>query len=51
MTGQATRRRSLTAVALHASIPAAAIGDAIGEAVANTLQPFRTLPMVAIAGI
>ena len=39
------------AVALHASIPAATMGVAMGEEVANMLQPFWALPVVAIAGI
>ncbi len=39
------------AVALHASIPATTMGVAMGEQVANMLQPFWALPVVAIAGI
>jgi short-chain fatty acids transporter len=39
------------AVALHASIPATTMGVAMGEEVANMLQPFWALPVVAIAGI
>lgn len=39
------------AVALHASIPATVMGVAMGEEVANMLQPFWALPVVAIAGI
>ena len=39
------------AVALHAPIPATTMGVAMGEEVANMLQPFWALPVVAIAGI
>lgn len=39
------------AVALHASIPATTMAVAMGEEVANMLQPFWALPVVAIAGI
>lgn len=39
------------AVALHASIPATTMGVAMGEEVANMMQPFWALPVVAIAGI
>jgi len=39
------------AVKLHASLPATAMGVAIGEQVANMLQPFWVLPVVSIAGI
>jgi short-chain fatty acids transporter len=39
------------AVALHASIPATTMAVAMGEGVANMLQPFWALPVVAIAGI
>jgi short-chain fatty acids transporter len=39
------------AVALHASVPATVMGVAMGEEVANMLQPFWALPVVAIAGI
>jgi len=39
------------AVALNASIPATTMGVAMGEEVANMLQPFWALPVVAIAGI
>jgi short-chain fatty acids transporter len=39
------------AVALHANIPATVMGVAMGEEVANMLQPFWALPVVAIAGI
>lgn len=39
------------ALALHASIPATTMGVAMGEEVANMLQPFWALPVVAIAGI
>jgi short-chain fatty acids transporter len=39
------------AVALNASIPATTMGVAMGEGVANMLQPFWALPVVAIAGI
>ena len=39
------------AVALHAPIPATTMAVAMGEEVANMLQPFWALPVVAIAGI
>ena len=39
------------AVSLHASIPATTMAVAMGEEVANMLQPFWALPVVAIAGI
>ena len=39
------------AVALHASVPASAMAVAMGEQVANMVQPFWVLPVVAIAGI
>ena len=39
------------AVALNASIPATTMAVAMGEEVANMLQPFWALPVVAIAGI
>ncbi len=39
------------AVKLHASLPATAMGVAIGEEVANMLQPFWALPILAIAGV
>ncbi len=39
------------AVALHASIPATTMAVAMGEEVANMLQPFWALPVVAMAGI
>ena len=39
------------AVALNASIPATTMAVAMGEGVANMLQPFWALPVVAIAGI
>ncbi len=39
------------ALALHASIPATTMGVAMGEEVANMMQPFWALPVVAIAGI
>ena len=39
------------ATALHASQAGAAMGVAMGEQVANMLQPFWALPVVAIAGI
>ena len=39
------------AVALNASIPATTMAVAMGEEVANMLQPFWALPLVAIAGI
>ncbi len=39
------------AVKLHASLPATAMGVAIGEEVANMIQPFWALPVLAIAGI
>jgi short-chain fatty acids transporter len=39
------------ALTLHASIPATAMGVAMGEQVADMLQPFWALPVVAIAGI
>jgi short-chain fatty acids transporter len=39
------------AVSLHASIPATTMGVAMGEQVANMLQPFWALPVVAMAGI
>ena len=39
------------AVKLHASLPATAMAVAIGEQVANMIQPFWALPVLAIAGI
>jgi short-chain fatty acids transporter len=39
------------AVKLHASLPATAMGVAIGEQVANMVQPFWALPILAIAGV
>src|ERR1043166_6845788 len=38
------------ALHLHASAAATAMGVAFGEQVANMIQPFWVLPMVAIAG-
>ncbi|MBV8577380.1 MAG: short-chain fatty acid transporter, partial [Acetobacteraceae bacterium] len=39
------------ALLLHASQAGAAMGVAMGEQVANMLQPFWALPVVAIAGV
>ena len=39
------------AVKLHASLPATAMAVAMGEQVANMIQPFWALPILAIAGI
>jgi short-chain fatty acids transporter len=39
------------AVKLHASLPATTMGVAIGEEVANMIQPFWALPVLAIAGV
>ena len=39
------------ALTLHASLPATAMGVAVAENVANMLQPFWCVPLVAIAGI
>ncbi|HEV3152540.1 MAG TPA: TIGR00366 family protein [Candidatus Baltobacteraceae bacterium] len=39
------------AIRLHASLPATAMGVAIGEEVANMIQPFWALPILAIAGV
>ncbi|HET9393313.1 MAG TPA: TIGR00366 family protein [Candidatus Rubrimentiphilum sp.] len=39
------------AVKMHASLPATAMGVAIGEQVANMIQPFWALPVLAIAGV
>ena len=39
------------AVKLHASLPATTMAVAMGESVANMLQPFFALPILAIAGI
>ena len=39
------------AVHLHASLGATAMGVAMGEQVANMLQPFWALPILAIAGV
>jgi len=39
------------AIKLHASLPATAMGVAIGEEVANMIQPFWALPVLAIAGV
>ena len=39
------------AVKLHASLPGTAMGVAIGEEVANMIQPFWALPVLAIAGV
>ena len=38
-------------VRLHASLPATAMAVAIGEEVANMIQPFWALPILAIAGV
>jgi short-chain fatty acids transporter len=39
------------AIKLHASLPATTMGVAIGEEVANMVQPFWALPVLAIAGV
>ena len=39
------------ALSLHASVPRTAMGVAMAENVANMLQPFWAVPVVAIAGI
>ncbi len=39
------------ALKLHASLPATAMGVAMGEQVANMIQPFWALPILAIAGV
>ncbi len=39
------------AVKMHASLPATAMGVAMGEQVANMIQPFWALPVLAIAGV
>jgi short-chain fatty acids transporter len=39
------------AVKLGASLPATAMAVAIGEEVANMIQPFWALPVLAIAGV
>ena len=39
------------ALKLHASMAATAMGVAIGEEVANMIQPFWALPVLAIAGV
>ena len=39
------------AIKLHASLPATTMGVAIGEEVANMIQPFWALPVLAIAGV
>jgi short-chain fatty acids transporter len=39
------------AVALHAPVPVSTMAVAMGEEVANMLQPFWALPVVAMAGI
>lgn len=39
------------ALRLHASMPATAMAVAMGEQVANMIQPFWALPILAIAGI
>ena len=39
------------AVNLHASLPGTTMAVAMGESVANMLQPFFALPILAIAGI
>lgn len=39
------------ALHLHASLPATAMGVAMGEQVANMIQPFWALPILAIAGV
>jgi short-chain fatty acids transporter len=39
------------AVKLHASLPATAMAVAVGEQVANMIQPFWALPVLAIAGV
>jgi short-chain fatty acids transporter len=39
------------ALKLHASLPATAMAVAIGEEVANMIQPFWALPVLAIAGV
>ena len=36
---------------LHASMPGTTMAVAMGESVANMLQPFFALPILAIAGI
>jgi short-chain fatty acids transporter len=40
-----------TAKELHASLAGTIMAVAIGESVANTIQPFFALPLLAIAGI
>lgn len=39
------------AMALHASLPATAMGVATGEMASSLLQPFWAIPLVAIAGV
>ncbi|HET7812880.1 MAG TPA: TIGR00366 family protein [Candidatus Baltobacteraceae bacterium] len=39
------------AVKMHASLPATAMAVAMGEQVANMIQPFWALPILAIAGV
>jgi short-chain fatty acids transporter len=39
------------AVKLHASLPGTAMGVALGEEVANMVQPFWALPVLAITGV
>ena len=39
------------AVKLHASLPATAMSVALGEEVANMIQPFWALPVLAITGV
>ncbi|MDQ6826057.1 MAG: TIGR00366 family protein, partial [Candidatus Eremiobacteraeota bacterium] len=39
------------ALKLHASLPATAMAVAMGEQVANMIQPFWALPLLAIAGV
>lgn len=39
------------ALSLHASVPRTAMGVAMAENVANMLQPFWAVPLVAVAGI
>jgi short-chain fatty acids transporter len=39
------------AINLHASLPGTTMAVSMGESVANMLQPFWALPILAIAGI
>jgi short-chain fatty acids transporter len=39
------------AQALHSSLPGTTMAVAMGESVANMIQPFFALPLLAIAGI